>query len=397
MQRTDGKEERLYGLDWLRIIAFALLILYHIGMFFVPWDWHVKTAEPLEWLELPMQALSPWRLTLLFLISGVASRIMLRKMSSAGGYARTRSFRLLVPLLAGVLVFVVPQPWAELQEKTGYPHSLWDFWIHDYFDFGDSRGLILPTYNHLWFVFYLWAYTMLLALLSLAPDRLKHRMQKVFDAAFGSFGLLLALPVILLLFSRAVLYPAFGETHALVDDPYAHTVYGFAFFFGVGLAGARSVWRQILGHWKTAGLLALAGYSVMVFLNLTILGEAAPAEKILFAFARSLLAWGGILALLGFASIHLHKDGPARRYLTDAIFPYYIAHQTIIVAVGHSLKPYDLGPGLEFSIILSATLLGCIATYELVKRIGFLRPLFGLRIGPAVLRSPEALASSKPG
>src|SRR3546814_3567935 len=36
---------RRHDLDWLRIIAFGLLILYHMGMFFVTWDWHVKRSE----------------------------------------------------------------------------------------------------------------------------------------------------------------------------------------------------------------------------------------------------------------------------------------------------------------------------------------------------------------
>src|SRR5918997_3667595 len=97
-----GEPDRLYGLDWLRIGAFALLILYHIGMFFVPWDYHVKTAQPQEWLELPMLAVNPWRLSLLFVISGIASRMLLAKSRGAAGFAGTRSVRLLIPLLAGM-------------------------------------------------------------------------------------------------------------------------------------------------------------------------------------------------------------------------------------------------------------------------------------------------------
>jgi hypothetical protein len=65
---------RQYGLDWLRIEAFALLILFHIGMFFVPWGWHVKAAAPVERAVWPMMAINPWRLMLLFVISGVVSR-----------------------------------------------------------------------------------------------------------------------------------------------------------------------------------------------------------------------------------------------------------------------------------------------------------------------------------
>ena len=44
---------RLFFLDWVRILAFALLIVYHIGMYYVSWPWHVKSvgAGP---------ALEPW-------------------------------------------------------------------------------------------------------------------------------------------------------------------------------------------------------------------------------------------------------------------------------------------------------------------------------------------------
>src|SRR3546814_1676712 len=61
---------RHYGMDWLRIGAFALLIFYHIGMYFVPWGWHVKTPHPMDWVQIPMMATNRWRLPLLFLVSG---------------------------------------------------------------------------------------------------------------------------------------------------------------------------------------------------------------------------------------------------------------------------------------------------------------------------------------
>ncbi|MGC8001012.1 hypothetical protein ACP3XN_26790, partial [Salmonella enterica] len=69
--------ERHYGLDWLRIGAFGLLILYHIGMVFVPWGFHAKTAQPLPWVVVPMLAINSWRLLLLFVVSGYASRALL--------------------------------------------------------------------------------------------------------------------------------------------------------------------------------------------------------------------------------------------------------------------------------------------------------------------------------
>ena len=376
--QAQVRDERLFGLDWLRIGAFALLILYHIGMFFVPWGWHVKTAEPQEWLELPMMAVNPWRLALLFVISGYASRVLLAKTAAPGAFARSRSARLLVPLAAGMLLFVAPQAWAELQAKVAYPHGFVHYWLNDYFVFGETAGVITPTWNHLWFVAYLWAYTMALAALAAFPESARQRLQRCFDGLFGGWRLFV-LPVLWLWALRMVLFPVFGETHALVDDPYAHLAYGFAFFFGAALAGTSTLWQPILAHWKAAAATALAGYAVIVGLDLTIPGDAGELELLLARLARSCLAWGAILALLGLARHHLNRDGPARRYLTEAIFPYYIAHQTIIVLAAHLLTPLRLGAAAEFAIILPATAIGCALGYELGRRIGWLRPLIGLK------------------
>lgn len=391
-QRAD---ERLYGLDWLRIGAFALLILYHIGMFFVPWGWHVKTAEPQEWLELPMMAVNPWRLALLFLISGIASRILLGKTAAPGAFARSRSARLVVPLAAGMALFVAPQAWAEMQAKAAYPHGFLHYWLSDYFVFGETAGVITPTWNHLWFVAYLWAYTMALALLAALPVSWRKRLQHGFDRLFAGWRLFV-LPVLLLWAARVLLYPAFGETHALVDDPYAHLVYGFAFFFGAALARSPSVWQPILARWKAALAAALAGYAVIAALDLTIAGESGEIELLVSRLARSVQAWGAILGLLGFARLGLHYDGPARRYLTEAIFPYYIAHQTIIVLAGHWLAPLGVGAAAEFAIILPATVVGCALAYELGRRIGWLRPLIGLKRAARRAQAPGAGSATAP-
>lgn len=72
-QPADVAPERRVDLDWVRIAAFCLLILYHVGMFYVPWNWHIKSAHPVAALEPLMLALNPWRLALLFLVSGVAT------------------------------------------------------------------------------------------------------------------------------------------------------------------------------------------------------------------------------------------------------------------------------------------------------------------------------------
>lgn len=378
--------ERQFGLDWLRIGAFGILIFYHIGMFFVPWGWHVKTAEPIQWLEWPMTAVNPWRLSLLFVISGIVSRSLMARLADAGAFASSRSWRLLVPLLAGVAIFVAPQPWVELSDKGEYTSGFLHFWLNDYFEFGGSRGTPLPTWNHLWFVAYLWAYSMLMAALWLLPRRRRASIQNLFDRVFSGWRLFV-LPVVWLFSARVLLFPAFGETHALVDDPYAHAIYGFAFFFGVGLARSASAWASITRTWPLS--LAVAGFAILV--TFLIKSTGLESEPIVPARAatRALLAWSAILGLIGMAQSHLHRDDPVRRYLTEAIFPYYIAHQTIIVLVGYQLKLMSVGPTVEFVGIVSATLAGCALTYEVARRIGWLRPLLGLKLKPTISAGPR--------
>ena len=69
---------RRHDIDALRVIAFGLLILYHVCMFYVlDWGWHVKSTYQAEWLQWPMQFVNQWRMPLLFVISGLA--VLLRK------------------------------------------------------------------------------------------------------------------------------------------------------------------------------------------------------------------------------------------------------------------------------------------------------------------------------
>ena len=96
--------------------------------------------------------------------------------------------------------------------------------------------------------------------------------------------------------------------------------------------------------------------------------------------------WFCIVAVLGFARRWLTADSAARRYLTDAIFPYYIVHQTAIIVIAHALHGDDLPAWLEASIVIVGTAATCAVTYEVVRRVNILRPLFGLKMtaaGPA--------------
>lgn len=389
---AQGVSTRHYGMDWLRIGAFGLLILYHIGMYFVPWGWHVKTPQPIEWAMLPMMASNAWRIPLLFVVSGFASAALFARLPAPGRFLGNRTIRLMVPTLFAMAVIIPPQPWVELSFKHGYTASFWHFWFADYFRFGTIDGIVVPTWQHLWFVVYLWAYTLLLGLALWAiPAKARARLGAVADRGLAG-PLIIVTPLALLWARLALSWPGAEETHAFFDDGLAHSVYFPLFVFGFYLQGSASSWAAIRRWWKVAAVLSVSGFALVVALIFAYRAGFAQtlATDIAWGMARDVQGWCAILALIGLADRFGNRDHRLRPMLTEAVFPFYIIHQTVIVVVGWWLLKTALGPGTAFLVLLAATVAGCWLFYRIGRMVTLLRPLIGLKYrGGAVQRGRD--------
>jgi hypothetical protein len=377
---------RRYDLDALRVGAFLLLLLYHLGMFYVSWDWHVKSSHVLRGLEPWMGALNPWRLTLLFVISGAATRFMGEKTGSAT-LAKERSQRLLVPLLFGMILIVAPQSWAEVVEKNGYAGSFLDFWPR-YLTFDPRFGLILPTYNHLWFVAYLWVYTMLAVALRPFWPAIEAGAARLLKGPA-----LLLLPALIFGLYRATAARAWGETHIVFADGYGHLQYGTAFLLGFVMARNDAAWDLL--EQRRLGVLATACAALAVGLlvrRYEYVQEAGSLTTVA-AFVRETYAWTVICALFGYARHYIRSGSPLLTTLTEAVFPFYIIHQTAIVLAGHILKPLALPVLIEASAILIFEIGACLATYGLARAVPILRAPLGLKPAPRRPNKARALAA----
>jgi len=387
---------RQYFLDWIRIYAFFVLILYHVGMYYVSWDFHVKSPNAGPAIEPFMMLSSPWRLGLLFMVSGVATATMFDKLRLVA-FLRRRSARLLVPLLFGMLVIVPPQSYLEVVEKVAYQGSYLEFmrlYLTGYHGFCRLDDCLrMPTWNHLWFVAYLWWYSLAYAALAAMAGRPLDRFASLLGRALTGWRLFV-LPLAVLALARILLLSRYPTTHDLVHDWYNHADYVALFLIGALLARQPGVWRAFEAQRFTALGLALTCWAlVTVYVALpdeALSGQTAAWRDGLRTIQRvvyALCQWSAIVATCGFGHRHLQHDSASRRYLTQAVFPLYIVHQTVIVVFAHYLQVAKMTPVPEGVVLVVLTFTASFGIFELVRRVPLLRACFGMQ---APLRQPQA-------
>jgi glucan biosynthesis protein C len=205
---------------------------------------------------------------------------------------------------------------------------------------------------------------------------------------------LIIVPIAVLALLRLSLAPRFPSTHALLDDWFNHATYLSVFLLGAALARAPDLWRQFVPWRWFALLVALSGWALLVAFAAAYTPQV-PAPEPLRMVARSVYAcvqWCAIVAVLGFAVLHFNRDHAWRPYLTEAVFPIYILHQTVTVLLSQALLPLGWQPALEGPLLVVGTFVLSFAGYEAVRRVAWLRPCFGL--GRAKKPAGAALAAT---
>jgi hypothetical protein len=369
IQPEAQRASRRAEIDWLRVIAFGLLIFFHVGLAFSPWTWHINTDNPQYWLPVLLLALNPWRLTLLFLISGAAVGLM-RKTGGAAGLVIDRSRKILPPLFLGVIFLVPPQGYAQWADGGNWTGSLFDF-ISDYIKQALAHGL--PT-NHLWFLVFIYVYGLAAALLfGLAPKFLD-RARVIVERTLKGPAIVI-LPMIYCVIMRLTLFPHFGITNSVTHDWYNHSTSFLAFMLGFLIARSEGVWDEFARMRWLSLRLAVTGYiGMLMFYGVPYWRETA----------FGMMQWGAVAAVIGFARLHLaNAHSPLLRYLAGGVLSFYVLHQTITVLAIFWLKPLGLPDIVMAVLVIGATIGGCALGYELIRRSAFLSKVFSATPRPA--------------
>lgn len=391
---------RRHDIDALRVLAFGLLILFHVGMLYVAgWEFHLKSEHAASWLQYPMLFLNRWRMELLFLVSGLAVTFM-RRRDGLLALAWKRSVRLLVPLAFGMAVVIPIEPYVEGLSRRlvepGFGRFLWHYWTLRPWPEGAFTGSRYGvTWNHLWYLPYLWLFTLLLvALLPVLESRLGRCLRDRCRRLRGAS--LLMYPIVPLFACGALLSWRYPETHALLGDWYALALYGTMFLYGWMLGSDAGLWAELTRLRRRTLWLALvlfAGY-------LLVPGAGSrPGVHLARVLLRDAYLWIAVCAVLGWS--HACLDRPFRwlAYAREAVYPWYVLHQSVLLVVAWRVLPLGLGPVAEPTVILAGTIGGCAFLHEcLIRRVRWLRPLFGLHATRAPpVRDRLATASIRPG
>lgn len=390
----DRMRERRYDLDWLRVIAFGLLILFHTGMMFVSWDWHVKNPETSVVLEWVMRFLHEWRMPLLFFISGAAVWFAMEKYPLLS-YLRERTVRLFVPLVFGMLVVIPPQVYFERRFQGWDYASFWEFYPTIFTSGSYPQGNM--SWHHLWYLPYILVYSLvLLPLLLLLRTPRGRKAMAVVRGALCRPGALLLLCVPSTV-SDLCLRPFWpSDNNNLVADWGNFSSKAIIFLTGFLLCSGEEVWRRIERDRFRAlgmGILVTCVLYFSWYSHFEIQGPVRAAYRVL----RNLNLWCWILGLLGLARRHLYFNHPFLKYATEAVYPWYILHQTVIVAIGYYVAGWDLPLWWKYLIVLIAMAVVTGLLHEFViRRTPVLRPFFGLKIKRSGRKSQALVAECAP-
>jgi peptidoglycan/LPS O-acetylase OafA/YrhL len=342
--------ERRHDIDWLRVIAIFLLVLYHLVIGFQPWGLmfgFIGNSTPLTALWIPMTAINIWRIPLLFFVSGMGVYFALRS-RSVSALLKDRFIRIAVPLLFGAFTIVPLQLWLL---RTHY----------------DWKPAYTPEPAHLWFLGNIMLYVLLLTPLMLALKRHPGgRFAQTLQRMAATPWLWLMLTALFLL-EAATLNPQPFELYALTLHGFLFGALAFLSGFLMLLGGApvhNSLQRL---RWVfLAGAVILFAYRTLQF------PETVPAWQLMMES----LTW--IAAVLAFAARHLNRPSRILTYLSSAVYPVYILHMVFQAAASMLIFPLELPAPVKFALVLTLTLTASFLTCELLlRRIWWLGGLFG--------------------
>lgn len=383
----SAQHKRLYYLDWLRVIAVFGVFISHTGDIFDTMYWHTRQNEQgISWNGLATVG-AEWGMALVFLLAGSSAWFALSSRTSRQ-FMSERFKRLLIPC---IVAFILLSPFqAYLMSyfiASGYSNFKGDLlqffpYFFEHINIGSDLKFLTIYGYHLWFLAFLYIISMmalpvLMYLKQWRGVRLISRLVALCKIPGGLY--IFVFPIALVRILLWAPYPGY-QGWADFYTWFLLFIFGFILF-------ASDTFQQIL---RKQGLI-FAIVSVVCIASLIIANFAGGLSKLEHAYnyssgymfyqlVVSIILWSLTTAALYAAMVLLNFSNKLLQYTNEAILPFYVLHEPVIIIIAFFVLAWDIPSGLKFVFVTASSLLVTLAIYELlIRRIKPIRWLFGMK------------------
>ena len=394
-------------LDVMRALVVVGLVIFHSAVVFASGtSWFVKDPRPSVGFAVFLLWASLWGMPLLFVVSGIGIGHALRS-RSAGAFVTERVLRLLVPFLVGLTLLVPPMFYLEYLRQSGFHESYGHFWLR-FLNVPAIASGLLPRGSwtsqgtefdpaHLWFLYCLLTFSLvLLPLLSYLRSARGIRLVER-TAAFTTrrrLAVLLAGGI-----PMALIEATFGPD--VNTGGWERLAYVVPLLIGYLIALDPRFDTALVDTRRPALACALLGtVALIVWVGLLGSGDDVTNGNVPgWSALQGLTGWWWIAAIMGFASslrdarAQSHAGGPTptshtpwpsavARYANQAVLPFYVLHEPIIVAAAWVIVRWRWPILAKYVVLVIASFAGTLLLYELlVRRLRLTQLLFGMKAG----------------
>lgn len=393
--RGSGKTERLHSVDWLRVLAMLTVFYFHNARFFDLDDWHVKNAQQSVGFMVFVGFLWQWIMPLFFVLSGVGSLFSLRR-RTAGQYVVERFKRLAIPYIMGIFILIPPQRYVEALSRGRFSGSYVEFYLSYVTGNAVKSDFIHWSFNflghygtHLWFIGLLFflsltALPLFLYLKKETGQRPVSKLAAISEKPGGIF--IFVIPIALVQMTLRALFP--GECN-WADFFYYLTL----FVSGYIIWSDHRFESAIRRHGNIALLIGIVCFSAIgawYFAGNLESVIDSPQYSVEFVFLQLLLSlstWSWLVFIISMGTKVLNFSNRGLEYANEAVLPFYILHQTVILIIGYYIVQWNAGMLVKFFLISTISFVVIIAIYDLcVRRTNITRFLFGMRLKKKMAR-----------
>jgi surface polysaccharide O-acyltransferase-like enzyme len=200
--------------------------------------------------------------------------------------------------------------------------------------------------------------------------------------------------------SEVLLRASFPSTNNFTYDWANHSTYFLYFLIGFFLASNEGYAQNITKYRKIWLMIATALVVILyIFYWIPDGYELKALQRVFYRLLNVANAWAWLLTIFGFGYRYLNFNNHFLQYANKAVFPFYILHQTITIALVYYMLDWNAVVVVKFLIAVVGTFGISFLWYEfIIRRIRFLHPFFGLKwekkeSPPPIIASTQEVAS----